>query len=67
VSAALSPCQAAFADAVQELTAEPTGENVVRYLLASRELERAAVPARETARRSRRAGTRVRLAAEAVS
>lgn len=31
---------AAFADSVNLLTAEPTGENVVRYLLASRDLER---------------------------
>ena len=28
------------ADAVHRLTAEPTGENVVRYLIASRGLER---------------------------
>ena len=32
--------RAAFADAVNLISAEPTGENVVRYLLASRDLER---------------------------
>jgi hypothetical protein len=32
--------QAAYAHAVHLLTAEPTGENVVRYLIASRDLER---------------------------
>jgi hypothetical protein len=32
--------QAAFAEAVNLLTAEPTGENVVRYLIASHDLER---------------------------
>ena len=31
--------RAAFADAVHLLSAEPTGENVVRYLVASRDLE----------------------------
>jgi hypothetical protein len=30
----------AFADAVHDLAAEPTSENVVRYLQASRALER---------------------------
>ena len=31
----------AFADAVHALTAEPTSENVVRYLIASRNLDKA--------------------------
>jgi hypothetical protein len=30
----------AFADALHALAEEPTAENVVRYLMASRELER---------------------------
>jgi hypothetical protein len=67
VSAALRSCRATFAHAVHELSAEPTGENVVRYLMASRELERAAVAAREAIRRPKRARRRVRFAAESVS
>jgi hypothetical protein len=41
VSAVLPELRHAFADAIHALAAEPTAENVVRYLLASRELERA--------------------------
>ena len=67
MSAASRSCRAAFAHAIHELTAEPTEENVVRYLMASRELEQAAVAAREALRRPRRARRRVRLSAESVS
>jgi hypothetical protein len=34
----------AFADAVHDLAAAPTNENVLRYLLASRALERRVAP-----------------------
>jgi hypothetical protein len=40
MSALLSELKRDFADAVHALSAEPTSENVVRYLQASRELER---------------------------
>ena len=43
--------RAAFADALNLLTAEPTGENVVRYLLASRDLERTDHAPRRSPRR----------------
>ena len=40
MSAPVSDLRRAFADAVHALAAEPTTENVVRYLQASRALER---------------------------
>jgi hypothetical protein len=40
MSAVLSELKRAFADAVHALSADPTSENVLRYLQASRDLER---------------------------
>jgi hypothetical protein len=40
MSARVSELKRAFAEAVHALADEPTSENVVRYLLASRALER---------------------------
>jgi hypothetical protein len=40
MSAVLSELEQAFADAVHALSADPTSENVFRYLQASRDLER---------------------------
>jgi RNase P/RNase MRP subunit p30 len=40
MSAALRELKKAFAEAVHDLAAEPTSENVLRYLVASRALER---------------------------
>ena len=40
MSPLLAELRQAFADAVHALAAEPTSENVVRYLQASRALER---------------------------
>jgi hypothetical protein len=42
MSALAHELRQAFADAVHDLAAEPTSENVLRYLLASRDLERGA-------------------------
>jgi len=44
MSASPHELKQAFADAVHNLSEEPTPENVVRYLQASRELDRAAEP-----------------------
>ena len=43
--------RAIFADALHALTAEPTSGNVVRYLIASRDLERISRAARRGPRR----------------
>ena len=50
-----------FATAVHDLTEEPTSDNVVRYLVASRNLAEAEAAARKLERARGRVDRRIRL------
>jgi hypothetical protein len=60
VTLSIRKCRVELADAIHNLTEEPTGENVVRYLVASRNLDDAEKRARRL-ERARRRGVDVRI------